>query len=400
MRRGWDWGGDDDDYYDPYRTSDFDIIGGSCQAVPEPCYPLKKESTKVPQPMATSSSKQKTCMPVVAWQSRSPAHIHNPGRQPVEKSRGPAPTGDAQVGVKRTPGGLKVWGGRIEDLLQNRPHGLFLKMLEKMYEKAWGEALPLGWLDEMEAMGRMVVERKASSVDPSAGCAQRLMQEKQLHNPICSLPSVENDSKAVEQQCKPVLGAWDVFEVVVCGVWQEEALLGVNIIRLRDKKELEKLQKDMQAHYSSESNRERLGGAKEGSLVAVLHQEAGWCRGRLVSIAGNLVIYLLDCGKLMPIPVLPQSTVLKLAPEFSILPTAAIRGELDGVKLKEVGGGKAAVDWLEAKLIGEQKTFKAEIRWRLGKYLALSLTNVSMPAPSGNVAQQLIKCGFVETTPF
>ena len=42
MRRGWDWGGDDDDYSDPYQTSNFDIIGGfeSCKVVPEPCYPL------------------------------------------------------------------------------------------------------------------------------------------------------------------------------------------------------------------------------------------------------------------------------------------------------------------------------------------------------------------------
>ena len=45
MRRGWDWGGDDDDYFDPYRSSDFDVIGGAsglCRAVPEPCYPLKE----------------------------------------------------------------------------------------------------------------------------------------------------------------------------------------------------------------------------------------------------------------------------------------------------------------------------------------------------------------------
>ena len=45
MRRGWDWGGDEDDYFDPYRSSDFDVIGGAsglCRAVPEPCYPLKE----------------------------------------------------------------------------------------------------------------------------------------------------------------------------------------------------------------------------------------------------------------------------------------------------------------------------------------------------------------------
>ena len=369
MRRGWDWGGDDD-YYDPYRTSDFDIIGGleSFKAVPEPCYPLSEPATKAPQPKATNMPKQQ----------------HSSDKQPEVKKRELPPSELAQV--KRTLGGFQVWGGRVESLLQNRPHGLFQKMLEKMYEKAWGEALPQDWLDEMEGMKKVAVERKANSI-----------------NPICSIPtrSVDNDAKAAQNEgdCMPVLGAWDIWEVVVSGVWQDEEMLGVNIMRLRDKDELETLQKEMQAHYSKESNRKSLGArGKEGSLVAVLHQSS-WCRGRLVSKAGNSVIYLVDTGKDVPLPVLPQSKVFKLCSQFSNLPAAAVGGELGGVKLMGAGGGQAALDWLEAKLIGEQKVFKAEVRWRLGKHLSLSLTDPSMPASTANIGQQLIKCGLVVTAP-
>ena len=130
--------------------------------------------------------------------------------------------------------------------------------------------------------------------------------------------------------------------------------------------------------------------------MAVLHQSS-WCRGRLVSKAGNSVIYLVDTGKDVPLPVLPQSKVFKLCSQFSNLPAAAVRGELGGVKLMGAGGGQAALDWLAARLIGEQKVFKAEVRWRLGKYLSLSLTDPSMPASTGNIGQQLIKCGLVVT---
>ena len=371
MRRGWDWGGDDDDYCDPYRTSDFDIIGGfeSCKAVPEPCYPLN-EPTKAPLPKATNLVKQQ----------------NPPNKQPEVKKRELVPAEPAQVDVKRTLGGIQVWGGRIEGLLKNRPHGLFQKMLEKMYEKAWGEAMPQSWLDEMEGMGKVVVERKANS-----------------SNPICSLPTgpVESDAKTVQHEavCRPVLGAWDIWEVVVSGVWQEKEILGVNIMRLRDKDELEKLQKEMQAHYSKESNRERLVEVKEGSLVAVLHQSS-WCRGRLVSKTGNLVIYLVDSGNEVPVPVLPQSKILKLCPQFSNLPAAAVIGELGGVKVMEEGGGQAALEWLAARLIGQQKTFKAEVRWRLGRHLSFSLSDPSMPASTRNIAINMIKSGLVSTAPF
>merc|ERR1711955_143685 len=126
---------------------------------------------------------------------------------------------------------------------------------------------------------------------------------------------------------------------------------------------------------------------KVGSLVAVKHQSS-WSRGRLVSKAGNLVIYLVDIGKDVTVPVLPQSKVFKLCSQFTNLPAAAIRGELGGVKLLEAGGGKAALDWLETRLVGEQKVFKAEVRWRLGKHLSLSLTDPSMSASTGNIAQQ------------
>ena len=132
--------------------------------------------------------------------------------------------------------------------------------------------------------------------------------------------------------------------------------------------------------------------------MAVLHQSS-WCRGRLVSKAGNSVIYLVDTGKDVPLPVLPQSKVFKLCSQFSNLPSAAVGGELGGVKLMGAGGGQAALDWLEAKLIGEQKVFKAEVRWRLGKHLSLSLTDPSMPASTANIGQQLIKCGLVVTAP-
>ena len=369
MRRGWDWGGDDDDYYDPYRTSDFDIIGGfeSFKAVPEPCYPLT-EPPKAPQPKATSMPKQ----------------LNPSNKQPEVKKR--ELVSPEQTQVKRTLGGFQVWGERIESLLQNRPHGLFQKMLEKMYEKAWAEALPQGWLEEMEGMNKLVVEKKASSI-----------------NPICSLPtkSVENDAKAAQSgaDSMPLLGTWDTWEVVVSGVWHDEEMLGVNITRLRDKDELEKLQREMQAHYSKESKRERPGEMKEGSLVAVLHQHS-WCRGRLVSKAGNLVINLVDTGKDVPVPVLAQSKVLKLCSEFSSLPAAAVGGELGGVKLLGACGGQAALDWLEAKLVGEEKVFKAEVRWRLGRHLSLSLTDPSAPASTGNIAQQLIKCGLAGIAPY
>lgn len=44
-----------------------------------------------------------------------------------------------------------MFGPRVEQLLAGRRHGLFLRMLEKMYEKAWQEGLPAGWLEAMEA---------------------------------------------------------------------------------------------------------------------------------------------------------------------------------------------------------------------------------------------------------
>ena len=99
-------------------------------------------------------------------------------------------------------------------------------------------------------------------------------------------------------------------------------------------------------------------------------------------------------------PVLPQSKVLKLWPQFSNLPAAAVKGELGGVKLIEADGGKAAVEWLAARLIGEEKTFKAEVRWRLGRHLSFSLTDPSMPASTRNIALQMIKSGLVGTAPF
>merc|ERR1719500_1493811 len=103
MRRGWDWGGDDDDYFDPYRTSDFDIIGGveTFKMVPEPCYPLSEPPTKASQPEATNT----------------PMQQHSSNKQSEVKKRELAPPEQAEV--KRTLGGFQVWGGRIESLLQN-----------------------------------------------------------------------------------------------------------------------------------------------------------------------------------------------------------------------------------------------------------------------------------------
>ena len=93
--------------------------------------------------------------------------------------------------------GLQVWGGRVEGLLQNRPHGAFKGMLEKMYEKANGEVLPEGWLEELEGVGKVAVERKANS-----------------SNPLCSLPKcLEEEAKAcvnlaipIRQRCSSTLG--------------------------------------------------------------------------------------------------------------------------------------------------------------------------------------------------
>ena len=47
----------------------------------------------------------------------------------------------------------------MEELLAARPQGLFRAQLEAMHRKRWGEALPAGWLDTMEAAGGLAVER-------------------------------------------------------------------------------------------------------------------------------------------------------------------------------------------------------------------------------------------------
>ena len=278
----------------------------------------------------------------------------------------------------------------MEGLLQNRPHGLFKRMLEKMYEKANGELLPEGWLEEAEGVGKVVVERKANS-----------------SNPICSLPGtnepvevpVLNSNKQIELQCaekdqSPGLGAWDTWEVKVSNIWHEHTTLGVNITRLRDRNQLVEMEREMQAFYSKESNRERPEEAKPGSYVAVLHL-ISWCRGQLTSIDGNLMINLVDKGIIVPLPALHQSKVLRLSPQFRTLPAAVVRGELSGVELKAVSEGQTAVDWLKTRLIGKEKVFQAEARWRLGRHLSLNLTDPSLPTSTANISKQLLTSGLV-----
>ena len=391
MRRGWDWGGDDDDYFDPYRSSDFDVIGGAsglCRAVPEPCYPLKEpkqtlQSVTKSSMLEINKQQNQACKPSLQKSARSEAAVKPPGKQSE-----PAQTDKDQK--KRTSGGLQVWGGRIEGLLQNRPHGLFKRMLEKMYEKANGELLPEGWLEEAEGVGKVVVERKANS-----------------SNPICSLPGtneqvevpVSNSNKQIELHCAekdqlPGLGAWDTWDVEVSNIWHEHTTLGVNITRLRDRDQLVEMETEMQAYYSKESNRERPEEAKPGSYVAVLHL-ISWCRGQLMSVDGNLMINLVDKGIIVPLPALHQSKVLRLSPQFRTLPAAVVRGELSGVELKTVSEGQAAVDWLKTRLVGKEKVFQAEARWRLGRHLSLNLTDPSLPTLTANISKQLLTSGLV-----
>ena len=120
------WGGDDfQDDFDP--MGNFDIMGGGGAARSLPA---------VASPMPAVASPLPARPP--------PAPVAKPKVQQA------AP---AVPAARATVGGSRVFGPRVRELLANRPHGCFRKMVEKMYEKKWGEGLPGGWLEEMEGAG-------------------------------------------------------------------------------------------------------------------------------------------------------------------------------------------------------------------------------------------------------
>ena len=166
------WGGDDfQDDFNP--MGNFDIIGGggAARAVPAAARAV---------PAVSSSQPARPPPPPVA----------KPKVQQV------AP---AVPAARATVGGSRVFGPRVRELLANRPHGCFRKMVEKMYEKKWGEGLPGGWLEEMEGAG-VRVERVTEA------------------NPVCTLVEGQEGQEGQEG------GGWPVGSCCVArwaddGVW-------------------------------------------------------------------------------------------------------------------------------------------------------------------------------------
>jgi hypothetical protein len=127
-----------------------------------------------------------------------------------------------------------VFGPGVEQLLEGRRHGLFLRMLEKMYEKAWQEGLPAGWPGAMEAAGRLAVDR-------TGGAA----------NPVGSLAAGGEGSRGGPGEPCTALPAWGEWTVRVVAAWQKGANIGVSVHKVREggPAQYDKLQLALEGHY-------------------------------------------------------------------------------------------------------------------------------------------------------
>jgi hypothetical protein len=90
----------------------------------------------------------------------------------------------------------------VEELLAARPQGLFraLGQLEAMHRKRWGEALPAGWLDTMEAASGLAVERTRGADNPVCSLKYKEVAKSTVVQGLVAQTAVE--VKAVEQSVK------------------------------------------------------------------------------------------------------------------------------------------------------------------------------------------------------
>jgi hypothetical protein len=302
-------------------------------------------------------------------------------------------------------------------------------MLEKMYEKAWREALPAGWLEAMEAAGRLAAEHTGGPANPvcrlvggelAAGepCIAQWTEDSVWYNAVVQEvhedgalvlftdygnselaargqmvrraaelpgdaaldqhvvpegkpePGRERNNNGPGEQCA-ALPAWEEWTVRVVAVWQEGADIGVSVHMVGEAgpAEYEELQRALDRHYGgSQGDEEELTGGREGQLVAAVVR-GRWERGQLVrhKDSGLLRLWLVDGGEEV---LVPPFGLRPLRRQFGLLPGAAARALLVGPQGDRLRHPNKALAWLRG--LAPEEQLRAQVRWPGGR-LALSL---------------------------
>jgi len=226
-----------------------------------------------------------------------------------------------------TVGGKAVYGRRVQEQLQGRPHGMFSTQVEKVYQKKYEESLPKDWLQVMERAGMArVVRESGTSILVYPALFGESGQASLNNNLVSSITT------RIPPVPLPTSSEWDITICRVTSTNQVHFWLGEAATKLNKLHDAMKSQHMYNDKLGSGISPPEIGqvysalmGGDKARRVQVLKVDSSknTCRCRMIDLGTEAIV---NWNKLQ-----------KLDKTFYEVPAQAVKAILEGVHHQEGG---------------------------------------------------------------